>query len=132
MHKPLIRQRTRAFHLQGGCCCYCRLPMWSACSTEYRIRYGFKAKQAARFQCTGEHLIARKDGGGNACSNIAAACRFCNLQRHRRKTALSDEKYGEFVQKRLAKRNWHPDWMVQRLCQDAGSSQLTHAQLTRA
>lgn len=117
MRKSLVRQRTLAYNLQGGCCFYCSFPMWCSYPTGFIAKYGFKPKHAARFQCTGEHLIARKDGGTESCSNIAAACRFCNVQRHRRKAKPTVEEYREYVQKRLAKGAWHPSWMVEKICE---------------
>jgi len=33
-------------------------------------------------EVTAEHLVARMDGGKNTRTNIAAACRRCNADRH--------------------------------------------------
>jgi len=46
-------------------------------------------------------------GGANSKDNIAAACRFCNEQRHRAKVALEPKAYLARVMKRMAAGKWH-------------------------
>ena len=93
--------RSTAYSHQAGHCYYCNMPMWTTNPQEISSKYGIKQKQAKLFQCTAEHLQARKDGGGNSKSNIVAACLFCNQLRHRLKNPPEPEKYKEWVQRRL-------------------------------
>jgi len=58
-------------------------------------------------QCTGEHLIAHKNGGSAKKENIAAACRFCNKQRHHRKKDIEPGEFEKYVLGRLNKGRWH-------------------------
>ncbi|MGF6695228.1 5-methylcytosine-specific restriction endonuclease McrA [Metapseudomonas resinovorans] len=112
--KPLTKPRAQAFKAQGGRCFYCGVPMWQANPEHFAASYGLTMKQVARLQCTGEHLVAHKDGGGVGRDNIVAACRFCNRGRHARKTDLSPDKYAAHVRKRLDHGAWHPP-VIQRL-----------------
>ena len=98
--------RTRAFHAQGGCCCYCGAPMWLASPDELRPM-GLRPRTAAPMRCTAEHLIAKQDGGRDVDGNIAAACWLCNTRRHKRKSPPTPGIYRTFVQRRLEKGKWH-------------------------
>ncbi|WP_363168790.1 hypothetical protein [uncultured Lamprocystis sp.] len=48
-------------------------------------------------------MVARQDGGSCSRENIAAACRFCNSNRHRRKDPPNPDVYRQFVQNCLAR-----------------------------
>ena len=104
--KKVARIRRSAFEQQGGRCYYCGHPMWRSEPHTYAERYGLTRKQASLFQCTAEHLLARRDGGSNEFPNIVAACLFCNRLRHARGAALSPERYKNLVSRRLRKRRW--------------------------
>lgn len=108
MPSTLKRARARAFLRQDGRCIYCCSRMWLSAPAFFAAEYKLTVKQARRFQCTAEHLCARKDGGGNMASNIAAACRFCNLHRHSRKAELTPEQFQIHVRTRIERGKWHP------------------------
>lgn len=111
MPSPLVRPRAHAFSHQSGRCFYCGMPMWDGNPLEFANEHGITLGQAKRLQCTGEHLVARQDGGSTARSNIVAACRFCNEVRHRRKTPLPPERYMLLVRKRMKLGRWHGPWV---------------------
>lgn len=102
-----IRSRNQAYERQEGLCFYCGSPMWSHDPTGFATKYGLTPRQTGLLQCTGEHLIARKDGGGGSQANIVAACKLCNTRRHKRKTPPQPEVYKQLVQKRIARGGWH-------------------------
>ncbi len=104
---PLIKPRRSAFVRQNGKCCYCGFEMWQDSPESFALRHGLTLKQARHFQCTAEHLKARKDGGGNGSSNIAAACIRCNQLRHARKKPMEPEQYQRHVISRVVKGGWH-------------------------
>ncbi|MGZ8187831.1 MAG: HNH endonuclease [Methylosarcina sp.] len=110
MAKPrtsLVIPRSLAFSRQSGICCYCKYPMWSGSPHEFALKHKITIGQAKRFQCTGEHLKAHKDGGTAAQNNLAAACSFCNRKRHQRKEPLSPEQFGKLVERRMSQGRWH-------------------------
>ena len=107
MSKSLSRTRARAFSHQQGLCIYCSRPMWLANPQRFALQQNLTRKQAENFQCTAEHLFARKDGGDDSRANIAAACRYCNMHRHMRKAELTPEQFGALVRKRLGCGRWH-------------------------
>ena len=74
--------------------------MWVENPDEFVIKYKITKRQAKFYQCTAEHLLPRKDGGKDSLSNIAAACKYCNQQRHKSKLSLSPVKYQAYVQKK--------------------------------
>lgn len=106
MPTSVARKRNFAFSRQAGRCFYCRLPMWLSDAASFAAAYGMSDSQALAFQCTAEHLQARKDGGGNSQSNIVAACRRCNARRHARKKPLTVSAYIQFVHRRMQARRW--------------------------
>ena len=108
MSHTLKRVRARAFLRQDGRCIYCHSPMWLSDPSQFAAEHKITVKQARRFQCTAEHLCARKNGGGDVASNIAAACRFCNLHRHSRKADLTPEQFHVHVRARIERGKWHP------------------------
>ncbi|WP_330114067.1 HNH endonuclease [Pseudomonas sp. JS3066] len=106
--KSLATPRAQAFKAQRGRCYYCHLPMWQSNPEQFATRHGLTVGQVQALRCTGEHLVAHKDGGGAERCNIVAACRFCNQARHRRPIDLSAEQFASHVRQRLAKGAWHP------------------------
>jgi 5-methylcytosine-specific restriction endonuclease McrA len=114
MPNPLVRPRTHAFAHQSGRCYYCGMPMWADNPLEFANAHGITLGQAKRLQCTGEHLVARQDGGSTARSNIVAACLFCNKGRHSRKTPLPPDRYLQLVRKRMKVGRWHGPWLHQK------------------
>lgn len=113
--KSLVRPRTIAYVRQSGLCFYCNCPMYSGDPHAFAEKYDITLTQAKVLQCTGEHLEAHRDGGTAAQLNIAAACRFCNQQRHRRKAAPSPDRYKQLVSKRMAAKRWHQSWVFQKI-----------------
>jgi hypothetical protein len=105
--KPLKKPRSIAFSRQAGRCCYCNEPMWSKDPHVFALKHKISIDQAKRFQCTGEHLKAHKDGGTAAQNNIAAACSLCNQRRHRRKEPLEPDQYRKLVEHRMSQGRWH-------------------------
>lgn len=67
---------------------------------------GLSTRQAAWLQCTAEHLRAEHVGGTASRSNIVAACKYCNLHRHRSKFAPDPLQYKSRVLKRIAQGKW--------------------------
>lgn len=108
MPKSLSVQRLAAFNRQAGRCYYCKAVMWLDQPHKFAAKHSISLKEASRFQCTGEHLIARQDGGKNSHENIVAACRFCNQRRHKRKSALSANAFKVHVSRRTTRHKWHP------------------------
>ncbi|WAB92473.1 restriction endonuclease [Pseudomonas citronellolis] len=99
--------RSQAFLRQSGRCIYCGCPMWQTSSEQFAHEHRVTRKQALAFRCTAEHLHAQCDGGTNAPGNIAAACWFCNSQRHRAARPLTPDAYRAKVQRRMEKGGWH-------------------------
>jgi len=99
--------RNRAYRNQHGRCYYCGRAMWLADPQSFARSYRLTLHEARQLQATAEHLIARCDGGKDTECNIVAACRCCNCRRHRRKTALSPERYRGLVQRRIAAGKWY-------------------------
>lgn len=107
--KSLIKPRTQAFKAQGGRCFYCGLLMWQAHPEQFAARHGLTMGQVQALRCTGEHLVAHKDGGGVGHGNIVAACWRCNHGRHARKAELSPEQFKNHVGKRMKRQGWHSE-----------------------
>lgn len=105
--KLVRRRRKSAYKSQSGFCCYCGLPMWEDDPKSFAESNGLTLAQAHRLKCTAEHLEPRKDGGGDARVNIAAACLHCNSNRHRRKQVPDPNAYRYYVQKQLSRGRWH-------------------------
>lgn len=86
--------------------------MWLTDPASFLARFDVDAVQAARFQCTAEHLVPRREDGPNAKANVVAACRFCNVQRHDDGLAqpLDHLAYKAMVQRRMTEGTWHPAW----------------------
>jgi 5-methylcytosine-specific restriction endonuclease McrA len=110
----LKKRRVRAAKAQAYRCIYCGLPV---CEGEEQLaafaaRHRITRRAARVLQCTAEHLIARKDGGGNGAANIAAACLTCNQRRHRRKNALPADDFRAHVSRRVQAGRWHTDYLL--------------------
>ena len=103
----IARHREAAAERQGGRCCYCDVLMCRSNPEEYAARYGLRRSQVVWLTCTAEHLVAQQDGGRNSIGNIAAACRYCNQTRHRRKRPLDPIPYRQEVARRVEKGKWH-------------------------
>jgi len=103
----LVRSRTFAFRQQRECCFYCGMPMWQSDKRGFAKRHGLSDKQAARLQCTAEHLTARCEGGGNGTGNIVAACLYCNRHRHMAANPLPPDRYKARVRNRVSRGRWH-------------------------
>ena len=115
MTSSLKRPRSLAFHRQLGHCCYCGLPMWLDTLSDFAARYGLSARQARQFQCTGEHRVAKCDGGAATTEDISAACRCCNLRRHRRAVVPDAAGYTGMVRRRMLAKGWHPQSLLERM-----------------
>lgn len=110
------KNRQHSAIKQNNNCFYCGLPMWNhANQHEFIQRYNLTRKQAPFLQCTAEHLIAKRDGGSNERSNIAAACRYCNQKRHQYRKPPSPEQYKKLVTRRRAKGKWFPESLLSRI-----------------
>lgn len=92
----LIRLRALALNAQSGRCYCCERAMWLACPSEL----GLRRRSAGTFQCTAEHLLARRDGGRDVEGNVVAACRLCNC---RRKRPPCPQAYKALVQRQVSK-----------------------------
>jgi hypothetical protein len=99
--------RVYAFAAQSGRCYYCHLPMWKENARRFARTYGITRAQAKPFRCTGEHLEAKRDGGGDEQENIVAACYYCNMMRHTSEVVRSPADHREFVQKQQRAGRWH-------------------------
>lgn len=82
--------------------------MWERDPNAFAYRYRLAQGVLARLRSTGEHLVARQDGGSDRGGNIVAACQFCNSTRHRAKHPLDADRYREHVKRRLWGGSWHP------------------------
>lgn len=108
MSNNFSKQRLTAFKKQSGRCYYCGSHMWLTNVKKFAFEHNISELEAARFQCTAEHMLARCDGGNNSSENIVAACKFCNNTRHKRKNPLVPNKFKSLIHKRLKKGKWHP------------------------
>lgn len=107
MPSSIARKRAHAFKQQHGLCSYCHEPMWLVAPESFAQRHGLTLRQAMHYQSTAEHLSAKCDGGGDARTNIVAACWWCNSRRHVRKKPLAPDQYRSYVQQRMDKGRWH-------------------------
>ncbi|OGT72693.1 MAG: hypothetical protein A3H44_06440 [Gammaproteobacteria bacterium RIFCSPLOWO2_02_FULL_57_10] len=105
--KSLKTPRQIAFRQQNEHCWYCSQPMWEKNSADFRQRFNLTESQARKLQCTGEHLLAWRDGGTNKQENIVAACWYCNSRRHRGKKELDPLRHRDRVQRELQAEGWH-------------------------
>lgn len=103
----LSRIRRRQWRKQGELCCYCFQPTWDREREAFAKSTNLTARQVCWLQATLEHLHARCDGGSNRRSNLAVACRYCNLHRHQRQHPLPPPEYRRMVSERMAAGKWH-------------------------
>jgi hypothetical protein len=82
--------------------------MWLGKKDAFAQKHSLSSKDAERFRCTAEHLIARSENGKDTKDNIVAACAFCNMNRHRRKKPPVPARYKEDIQNRIKKGKWFP------------------------
>ena len=66
--------------------------MWTKNAWAFAEQHGLRLEDCVHFQCTAEHVIARRDGGAEI-RNIVAACRHCNLTRHETEDPLPADLY---------------------------------------
>lgn len=104
------KARSAAASKQKHRCWYCGFPIWEADPAAFARVHGLTLRQASRFRCTAEHLVARSDDGTNAKLNIVAACLFCNAMRHKRPHPPAHDRYREQVVRAVCRRMWHPKW----------------------
>ena len=115
MGKSLLRFRLDAFRRQAGRCYYCTAPMWHEDCRAFAREYNLPERVCRQLQCTAEHLHARSDGGPDSRDNIVAACRWCNLRRHKgRKAAPSPGAFKTLVRRRLSLGRWHCSQILER------------------
>lgn len=107
IRKRLQHIRDRRAAEQGWCCFYCRQPMWRNDPAAFAERYGLTLRRAQWLQVTAEHLAPRGEGGKDSAANIAAACHYCNIKRHKARVILSPADYAAKVRRQLAAGRWH-------------------------
>jgi len=105
--KSLRVPRTLSFVAQKGHCYYCRQPMWENDPSVFIAKHRISTRQAKLLRCTGEHLLAHKDGGTSEKNNIVAACYFCNTRRHMRRKDILPDQYLKLARSRLGSGRWH-------------------------
>ena len=106
MPSHIQKIRNQKHTEQGGCCFYCKRPMWSVSPDDFIKEHAMPTRLARLFQCTAEHLVAASEGGENSASNIVAACKYCNSTRHKTKRPLAPELYKRQVRRRLKQGRW--------------------------
>lgn len=99
--------RNASFKAQNGVCYYCQQPMWRDHPDAFARQHLISVRQARFLQATAEHLRPRSEGGGNARTNIVAACFFCNSTRHKAKVPLPPAGHLKKVRARMAAGRWH-------------------------
>jgi hypothetical protein len=110
MASKLQKLRLQAFRDQQGRCIYCSQPIWQDDVETFAKTYGIRKNVSRHLRCTAEHLQARCERGPDARTNIAAACLWCNSQRHRGKPgqALAPDVHRAKVRALVAQGKWHP------------------------
>jgi hypothetical protein len=108
MPNTLHKLRNAAYSTQQGRCYYCQVPMWLYVPEELTESLDLTHGEAAKLQCTAEHLRPRSEGGGETSNNIVAACLHCNGVRHKRKVPPAPDKYLSDVRRRVQRGKWHP------------------------
>lgn len=110
MANSILKLRRQAFSRQHCRCFYCAMPIWLSHKKSFALEHGIPCALARNLQCTAEHLRARQDGGQDKPANIAAACIWCNQQRHavKRGPAPNSEAHKERVRRDVERGEWHP------------------------
>ncbi|WP_354005685.1 HNH endonuclease signature motif containing protein [Desulfofustis limnaeus] len=111
----LQKSRNSAFLKQAGRCFYCNFPMWLDHKDDFAKVHKLSSREADRFRCTAEHLLARSESGKDTKDNIVAACLYCNQNRHRRKNPPTPNRYKEFITRRIKKGKWIPSQLRSRI-----------------
>lgn len=88
----IIHLRRIAARKQAQHCYYCNYIM---------------SRRCPQLRCTAEHLIPRSNNGKDTRSNIVAACKFCNLMRHRLYPRISPADYAQIVRRHVSSKMWH-------------------------
>ncbi|PKQ82961.1 hypothetical protein AOX56_00110 [Aeromonas sobria] len=88
--------------------------MWEANPAQFSDQYQINKQQVDHFQCTGEHLLAKCDGGPNSASNIVAACKYCNQARHKDKDPLTATQYKKKVKSLAKMGQWYTSKILQK------------------
>jgi len=88
------------------------MSMWDGNPHAFIKQFGITEGIARRFQCTAEHVVARRDGGKDEGPNIVAACLFCNRTRHKARHPEDATQYANTVRSRLARGGWHPSQVI--------------------
>lgn len=107
MPNTLQHAGARAFLRHHGRCIYCDKLMWLSEPVQFAADHKFSAEQARRFHAE-RSISAHENGGGNMDSNIAVACRFCNLQLHSCTAELTPDQFPVHVRARIERGGWHP------------------------
>ena len=100
MTNKISLHRYAAAESQKWQCFYCGLPMGGRGSPYAEV---FPKKPLS---VTAEHLKARRDGGKDCKTNIAAAHAICNWRRHQRKISMTPLKFVAYVRLRIEKNRW--------------------------
>jgi hypothetical protein len=109
MASKLQKLRHQAFRDQEGRCFYCSQPLWEKDVDTFAKTHGIRKSVCKHLQCTAEHLRARQDKGPDTRGNIAAACLWCNVQRHRGPGQAPEAKIHQAsVRALVAQGKWHP------------------------
>jgi 5-methylcytosine-specific restriction endonuclease McrA len=108
MYKTPTAARHAAFISQSSRCFYCTAPIWEKAESEFARTHRLTSRQACLLQCTAEHLQPRGDGGSNVRTNVVAACRFCNVTRHKAAKALDPIAYRKRVRSLVSTGRWLP------------------------
>ncbi len=115
MTSRIARHRARAYVDQRALCYYCQCNMCVGDPEEFARSYGISDRLARQVRCTAEHLTARRDGGTDNRSNIAAVCWHCNRLRHACKTPMPADRYRDYVRKRICRGAWHDRLILENL-----------------
>jgi hypothetical protein len=110
MASKVQKLRRQAFRDQQGRCFYCEQPLWERDVATFVETYGIRKSLSKYLQCTAEHLQARCDRGPDVRGNIAAACLWCNVQRHRGLPGKAPMPgvHRATVRALVAQGKWHP------------------------
>ncbi len=126
------RYRTLAAQRQQYRCWYCCFPIWTSNPANFAKRHGISLRQAARFQCTAEHLLARQDGGRDEVKNLVAACLHCNRTRHKRLRPPDPDTFRIQIQAAIRRGRWHPAWAHTALRSNLTESDLPQMNVTQS
>jgi hypothetical protein len=115
MTSRIARHRARAYLAQRARCYYCQCRMCIGDPSTFARSYGISERLVRRVRCSAEHLTARRDGGTDTRSNIAAVCWHCNRLRHAGKTPMPADRYRDYVRRKISRGAWHVRLVLQNL-----------------